>query len=286
MARMLVNGVRLNVEVTGKGPPVFALHGFAGSIATWEAFVAAAKDYTVVRVDLLGHGGSDAPADPRRYTMERCVDDLGRLVELLGFTRVHWLGYSMGGRIALGAVIAMPQRTASVILESASPGLATSAERADRVRADEALAERIEREGIQRFVDYWEALPLFAGQACLPTPIREKLRRNRLGNSPVGLANSLRGIGTGAQPPLHGKLSSLSAPCLFIAGEQDAKFVAIAKEMHTTVAHSQLRIIRGASHSPHLEQPAEFTQVVLGFLASESATNGATKPQARRPSDR
>ena len=268
MVRIPINGIHLNVEVAGSGPTVMAVHGFAGSALTWGAFIAAARaDFTVLTVDMLGHGGSDALGDPYRYRMERCIQNLAALLDHFGIDRAHWLGYSMGGRIALSAAVALPKRTYSVVAESASPGLSTTRERSDRVRQDEALADWIEEGGIERFVEYWEALPLFASQARLSSDQRDKLRGQRLRNTPSGLANSLRGIGTGAQPPLHRKLRSLQAPALFIAGEEDEKFAEVAQEMHQAVPGSRLHIIPQAGHAGHLEQHEQFNRAVLDFLA-------------------
>ncbi len=267
MERMRINGVHLNVEVTGTGPFVLAIHGFTGNTATWAPLTAAMQnEFTVVAVDMLGHGGSDAPRDPKRYSMEHCIEDLRALLDRLGVERVCWLGYSMGGRIALSSAIALPRRTSALIAESASPGLATVEERAARVQDDEKLADWIEEVGIERFVNYWEALPLFAGQARLPAAARDRLRAQRLNNTPLGLANSLRGIGTGAQPSVYERLSGMPLPILWVAGEEDAKFVGIAQDMHRLVPGSELRVIPRAGHAAHLEQPEEFNQAVLSFL--------------------
>ncbi|MSQ21877.1 MAG: 2-succinyl-6-hydroxy-2,4-cyclohexadiene-1-carboxylate synthase [Dehalococcoidia bacterium] len=267
MERLLINRVRLNVEVSGTGPHVLAIHGFTGSTATWATLATAVgKEYTVVAVDMLGHGASDAPRDPKRYSMERCIEDLEAILDHLEIERVRWLGYSMGGRIALSAAIALPQRTSGLVAESASPGLATAEERASRVQDDEKLAERIEQDGIKRFVDYWGAIPLFASQARLPATIRDRLRAQRLRSSPLGLANSLRGIGTGAQPSVHELLSNLAMPTLWIAGKEDAKFAGIARDMHRLVPGSEMHIVPKAGHAVHLEQPDDFNQAVLGFL--------------------
>lgn len=269
MGRIPINGVHLNVEVTGAGPPILVIHGFTGSTATWELFASAAcRDYTVIAVDMLGHGASDAPTDPERYGMEQCIEDLSELLDRLSVQRVHWLGYSMGGRIALSAAINLPHRTSNLILESASPGLANPEERAARVREDEELADWIEEVGIERFLERWEGLPLFASQARLPQVTRDKLRAQRLRNSPLGLANSLRGIGTGAQPPLHHRVKTLQAPILFLAGEEDTKFLAIAQDMRNAVPQSRLNVIPKVGHAPHLERPNLFNETVLEFMAS------------------
>src|SRR5205807_809180 len=109
----------------------------------------------------------------------------------------------------------------------ASPGLASATEREQRRQSDSALAERIEREGVKAFIDYWEQIPLFASQNSLPREKREALREQRLNNRARGLANSLRGVGTGAQPALHARLPELNLPALLIAGELDTKFCQI-----------------------------------------------------------
>ncbi len=264
-----LNGLKLAVEITGEGQSIVAIHGFTGSTSTWASFSETARaEYSLVCPDMLGHGASDSPNSPRLYDMEHTVRALEELLASLKLQRVHWLGYSMGGRIALAAAIALPGWTASLTLESASPGLSSAEERAARVRSDNALADRLEKSGIIEFVDYWESLPLWASQARLSPAVRLKLREQRLSNNPAGLANSLRGIGTGVQPPLDIRLKEIQTPTLFIAGEDDDKYVAIAREMHREVHGSRLEIIPQAGHAAHLEQPARFNSLVIDFLRS------------------
>lgn len=191
----------------------------------------------------------------------------------------------MGGRIALSAAIALPSRTASLILESASPGLAAPQERVARVREDMRLAGWLLEVGIEPFVDYWQSLPLWASQARLDPDVRARLRAQRLDNHPLGLANSLRGVGAGAQPPLHHRLGEIQAPALFIAGEDDARYVAVAREMHRAVAGSRLHIVKEAGHAAHLEQPVAFVKKVDAFLSEAAAAPPEpTEPRARRRS--
>lgn len=266
MARFVVNGVEYNVERAGAGPPLVLLHGFTGSAATWTPFRSAFGEFATFAVDLLGHGASDAPADPARYRMERTIDDLATLLDCLGVARAAWLGYSLGGRVALSLAVAYPERVAALVLESASPGIADPVARAARARDDEALADRLESEGIEPFVAHWERLPLFASQARLPDATRAALRRQRLANAPRGLANSLRGVGQGAQPPLHDRLSELAVPVLLVAGEEDEKFRWLAREMAVALPVAEVACIAGAGHATHLEQPHAFARVVQDFL--------------------
>ena len=266
MARMAANGNYLNVEVAGTGDPLLLLHGFTGSAAMWSAHFS--RDYQTIAVDLLGHGLSDSPADVDRYRMDRCIDDLLSIVDQFALPRINLLGYSMGGRVALHFAAAHPERVSALILESASPGLRDPAERQARIASDHALADRLERDGLAAFVDYWSTLPLFASQSRLPATVRADLRSERLRNNVIGLANSLRGVGTGAQRPLWDDLPNIGVPTLLIAGALDEKFTRIAQQMAESMPDAQLAVVESAGHAVHLEQPAIFDQLVLDYLSA------------------
>ena len=267
MARLMINGVEYRVAVWGQGPALVLLHGFTGSGASWTRHIERfAREFRCVVVDLPGHGGTVAPDDPARYAMERVVVDLVAICGQLGIKRAAWLGYSMGGRLALGMGVLAPQVVGALVLEGASPGLSDPAERAARVASDEVLAARLDQEGVEPFIDFWERLPLFATQERLPQTRREGLRRQRLANDARGLANSLRGMGQGAQPSLRERLGEVRAPTLLLAGEEDTKFRALAEEMAAALPDGRYVMIPGAGHAAHFEQPEAFDEAVLGFL--------------------
>ncbi len=267
-----VNGVRLGVEQRGEArksdPALVMLHGFTGSAAGWgrQLDMLAAYGLRVIAFDLLGHGQSDAPDDPQRYAIEHCQQDILAALQELGASKAILLGYSMGGRIALYTAFSGFFR--ALILESASPGLEDQARREQRRISDEALAANIEREGVQAFIEHWEKLPLFASQGTLPLECRQALHRQRLQNRATGLAQSLRGVGTGVQPSLYARLPALHIPVLLIAGELDTKFTAIARHMVQALPQSQLHIIPGAGHTVHLERPEKFASLVGDFSLS------------------
>ena len=193
-----VDGLTLNVEQAGSGPPVVLLHGFTGSAAGWATLAELlAPEFTTVAIEIVGHGGSDAPAGPERYRMRRCVDDLAAVLRALGHERACWLGYSMGGRTALQVAVHRPEVVSALVLEGATPGLRSEGERAERMASDEALARRIERDGVEAFVDEWEAQPLFATQASLPAERRQTIRAGRLANAWRGWRTACAGWGPG-----------------------------------------------------------------------------------------
>ncbi len=271
-AILTINGLSLALSRVGVGPPLLLLHGFTGSAAEWQELASTlAVDHTLLMPDLIGHGRSSAPSDPARYAMEYVVADLLQLLDQLGLEQIDLLGYSMGGRVALQLALAAPARVRRLILESASPGLNDPAERAARVANDEALATRIEQEGLPWFVDYWAEIPLFLSQARLPAATRAALRARRLQGSAEGYAASLRGMGTGRQPSLWGSLSTLHLPVLLISGLLDTKFVAIGNEMAKLLPMAMHSIVTSAGHTVHLEQPEQFAELVLRFLKDGSS---------------
>jgi 2-succinyl-6-hydroxy-2,4-cyclohexadiene-1-carboxylate synthase len=176
----------------------------------------------------------------------------------------------MGGRVALALAIAAPERVSALVLESASPGLRDPEVRMARAAQDAVLAGMIERHGVQAFVDQWERLPLFATQASMREEARAALRARRLRNNPVGLANSLRGFGQGVMMPMHDFLGEVAVPALIIAGALDERYCEAGREMTAQIPGAWLRIVEGAGHTVHLEQPEVFRETVLGFLASLS----------------
>ncbi|CEG28302.1 2-succinyl-6-hydroxy-2,4-cyclohexadiene-1-carboxylate synthase [Bacillus sp. B-jedd] len=265
--KISVNGLAYHVEVCGKGEPLLLLHGFTGSSGTWLPFCEKwGRHSMLICPDLPGHGNTESPDEPVRYSMENTIEDLCAILDKLEVERANVLGYSMGGRIALGFASARPGRVGKLVLESSSPGLDTEEERINRRMKDSELANFIKEQGIEAFVDYWQDIPLFKSLQEMPEPIRKGTRAQRLTNSPVGLANSLLGIGTGAQPSYWDSLHSLDADVMLLAGELDEKFIGIAEKVSQRLKSSRIEIIEGTGHAIHVENPEKFGTIVSGFL--------------------
>jgi 2-succinyl-6-hydroxy-2,4-cyclohexadiene-1-carboxylate synthase len=234
--------------MAGVSEPLLLLHGFTQTGRGWDEVARhlAGERYRPLAPDLRGHGaaGSRRPID-----MASVLADVGGLAA----GRFALAGYSMGGRIALHVALAHPRRVTKLVLVSTTAGIENPAERAARRERDEALADWIERHTIADFADRWGAQPLFAGQR---PEVAAAARADRLDNDPRHLAAALRGIGTGAMTPLWERLGELAMPVAVLAGERDAKFVALARRLVDELPHATLTVVPGAGHALALEAPA------------------------------
>jgi 2-succinyl-6-hydroxy-2,4-cyclohexadiene-1-carboxylate synthase len=232
------------------------LHGFTGSSQSWAKFQL--PNLRLITPNIAGHGDY-LPDDLADYPIEV---EAKRIAELIT-EPLHLLGYSMGGRLALTIAVHYPEKILSLILESATPGLKTEAERQARIASDNALADKIETNGIEWLADYWGNLSLWANQS---PEQKAALHQQRLKNSPLGLANSLRGMGTGQMPPLWDALPALKMPVKLIVGELDSKFLEINQEMAALIPNAELSIAPNAGHTVHLEALIDYTKFLTDSL--------------------
>jgi len=264
MTRIAVDdGVSYSVTDTGLGTPLLLIHGFTGSAASWAPLLPQlARDHRVLTVELLGHGESDAP-DAGRHAVERQAVDLILILDRVGAAPADVLGYSLGARVALRLAIESPSSVRRLVLESPSAGVADPAARAARQDADDRWIEQLEREDMDGFVRDWAAQPIFASQAHLAP--------ERRANRPHGLATSLRGAGQGVMTPLHERLRAIAAPTLVVSGRLDPTGSLRAAEVARGIPGAIHEIIDDAGHTPHLETPARFLQLVTITLATPVA---------------
>ncbi|GAA0325842.1 2-succinyl-6-hydroxy-2,4-cyclohexadiene-1-carboxy late synthase [Bacillus carboniphilus] len=264
-----IRGVRYYLEMSGKGTPLWLLHGFTGSTKTWGNIIPLLCEHRkVISIDLIGHGKTESPQNVDRYKMEEQVKDLEEIRKALDLHSLDLLGYSMGGRVALSFAMTYRKHVQKLILESSSPGLEKEEERIARKQSDNNLSERIKRDGLERFVDYWQDIPLFQSQKSLPKEVQQNIRSERLQQNPIGLANSLVGMGTGSQPSWWQELKKLDIPTLLITGTLDHKFVKIAQEMLKVLPHAEQIDVFGVGHAIHVEEPEKFVKIVREFLLS------------------
>ncbi len=234
------------------------LHGFLGRGADWGPVRRRLPEaWDVAAPDLPGHGAATG-LDADAYTMDgaaaRVVAERDGPVDLVG--------YSLGGRLALHVAVTQPQAVRRLVLVSASPGLRTERERAERRVLDAARAAEIAAD-FPAFVDRWYRLPLFD----LPDDLRQRLVADRIAhNDPAELGRSLDGMGTGAQPSRWDAVAGISAPTLAVAGARDPKFVRLAGEMAAS-GRVEIAVVPDAAHLLPAEAPDALAHLLTDFLS-------------------
>ncbi|MDE0837505.1 MAG: 2-succinyl-6-hydroxy-2,4-cyclohexadiene-1-carboxylate synthase [Kiritimatiellae bacterium] len=241
-------------------PALALLHGFLGSAQDWDALIAQVSPQARCRaIDLPGHGAALACLGPD-YTMPGAAERVARQCQAL--ERPFLYGYSMGGRLALHMTCQGLLPVRALILESCNAGLVDDA--AERAARDDAWADRFDAEPLADVLQDWYRQPVFAtlGQG---TAFSERVT-SRLGGSGAELARSLRGMSVGRQTPLWSALPTLKLPVLLIAGERDTAYVDCMQRMADLCPRAEMRIVLGAGHNVHAEQPAELHAIVSQFL--------------------
>ena len=208
-----VDGVRyrylyMKEEDSARGrrrSPVLFVHGFAQNALSWfptSRTIFLERD--VYGIDLVGHGGSSVPVHPAPYSLPAMGEALLALIKLIPGKPLV-VGYSMGGRVALSALLeagpaAFAKQTSGLLLESVGMGPKTQAERDETIERDADTARRLREMPLKDFMTYWENLPLFASQKALPKKVRAAVRANRLANDPEALAKCVECAGQHRMP--------------------------------------------------------------------------------------
>lgn len=267
--KFVIDDVRYHVDKCGNGFPLLALHGFTGSGDTWKPFCERWKDHSsLIMLDIIGHGQSDSPSELDRYHIESVAHDINKILDQMEINQVDLLGYSMGGRLALTFSMLFPHRVRKVILESATPGIELVRDQEERRMKDAKLADMIEKEGVESFINFWESISLFESLTKLPKDKKESLRQQRLRNNQKGLINSLLGMGTGSQPSWWADLNKLKSDVLLITGDQDKKFCNIAEKMTFHLENVDWQVIDNCGHANHVEKSEKFGTIVSEFLSN------------------
>jgi len=256
---------QLRVVSSGEGPGALLVlvHGFMGSPDDWEEWLPRwAARRPCLRIELPGHG-EDRSSD--HVDFAATVAAVGAIIARQG-RPADVIGYSMGGRLALGASLRNPRQVRRLVLISASPGLTTGHEREARAHADDRLAAQLEAGGLPRFVRDWYDLPLFESLRARPA-LRRSLEQRRGAGDASALAAALRGLTVGRQPSYWENLPGLPMPVLWVAGERDPKYRALLARAAGLCPQGQLLIVPTAGHMPHLEHPDFCGTRVKAFLA-------------------
>jgi pimeloyl-[acyl-carrier protein] methyl ester esterase len=257
----------LHVDITGAGPPLVLLHGFAMHGGLFAPLVdALAAHRRVLVVDLPGHGRSPpAPA----FTLETLVDAVDAAIAT--DARLDVVGWSLGGQIALEWARVRPSRIRKLVLVATTPSFVA---RAGWPHAMSALA--LARFGDELRADYRPTLARFialqlhgsdAGRATL-AKLRTRLF-DRGEPAPAALAAAL---GLLRETDLRENLASIATPALVVGGERDAIVpIEATRRLAGALPNARHATIAGAAHAPFLSHAGAFVDVVRAYLDERPA---------------
>ena len=246
---------------------IFFFHGFTGSSEDWKYVLPKIDDrFNKITVDLIGHGKSDFPNDPSLYSWELMVEQINKIVNHFTEEKALLVGYSMGGRAALCYSSIYPERVLGMVLESTSPGIIDKRQKEKRIKEDDDMAAFIAANPIEEFIDMWVNKEIFTTQLRFSEAKRREIKKSKLGNNRIGLANSLYGFGTGKMPYLYDQFQNIRSRILLLSGELDTKFTSLNRSIVKKFPSAQHIIIKNAGHTIHLEEPEKFIDKVNSFL--------------------
>jgi pimeloyl-ACP methyl ester carboxylesterase len=220
------------------------LHGLSGSARWWRRNVPAlARRYRVVLPELLGFGGSPAPE--RLPPVDETADVLDRWMEALRLDRVHLVGHSMGGQIAIHFAARHPTRLDRLVLVDAA-----------------GIPRPLTPRNLLRFALEVGPLWRWGDPRFLPTVVRDALA--------AGPRTVVGAIGHILRDDVRPLLARVAAPTLVVWGERD-NLVPLAHggTLREGIPHSQLAVLRGAGHNPMVDRAADFNRLLLRFLDGE-----------------
>jgi pimeloyl-ACP methyl ester esterase len=289
MPFLTLGGATLRYDRAGAGPAVLLIHGWLGNRTVWERQVAALRDrFTVVTVDLRGHGESSPPRSG--YTIGGMAADMEQLVRAIGVPRIALVGWSMGGLIAQELARRLGDRCTALVLVGTTPGGLTDAK---NPHADLPLVEQMRAAVTADFRGFVRTFVPTLFKAGSEAPLVAWLVGQCQRTPPHVAEICLESV---LATDFRDKLSAVKAPTLVIHGRHDAIFkLAMGEELKKGIRGAQLVVFEESGHAPNLEEPERFNEVVGEFVASAggavakpvSAPAAAPKPaekaEAKKP---
>jgi len=248
---------KIYYEIHGKGEPLILIHGLGSSSRDWELQIPAfAEHFRVIPLDLRGHGRSDKPVGP--YSMALFAEDSARLISSLGLGTVHVLGISLGGMVAFQLGVDFPDLVRSLVIVNSTPEMVAR-----------TFQERIsiwQRFLIVRLLGM-EKMGQVLADRFLPQEDQAELReifihRWAENDKPAYLEAMKAVIGWSVRE----RLGEINCPTLIIGSDGDYFPTADKQDYTALIPGARLVIVEDSRHALPAEKPAEFNQIVLGFL--------------------
>jgi proline-specific peptidase len=231
----------------------------------------------VIFYDQLGCGNSPHPSDPDKWTVQLFLDEVAAVREALGLDRIHLLGQSWGGMLALEYMLTRPKGVGSLIICDSLSSVPLWIAEADRLRTllPEGVQETLlshERAGTTASDEYKAACDVYSDEhVCRVRPYPDYVARSfdqlpnevyltMWGPSEFFCTGSLR------EWDVTTRLGEIDEPTLIVSGRHDESTPLVSRTIHQGIKGSEWEVLENSSHVPHVEEPERFLEVVGGWL--------------------
>jgi proline-specific peptidase len=261
-----------------EGFPLLILHGGPGAPHDYleNLEVLASDSRRVIFYDQLGCGRSDQPDDPALCQVSRFADEVETVRMELGLERMHILGQSWGGMLAIEYALRQPRGLVSLILANTTPSIPLWVVEANRLRSElpqevNATLLRHEQAGTTDSPEYQEAGDVFyARHVCRVRPLPEYVKR---AFDQIGFVyNYMNGpsefhiIGVIKDWDRTGRLPEIHVPTLILSGRFDEATPLMNEVLNRGITGSEWVLFENSSHLAHVEEPEQYMQTVKAFL--------------------
>lgn len=287
---MVSSGSRISVEGgevwfrvvgDGSGTPLLAVHGVPGSNSQYlKVLEALGDERPVIFYDQLGGGQSDRPSDAGLWTLKRFVKELGAVRAALGLSRVHLLGHSWGGMLAVDHAKAEPVGVISLVLSSVPLSIRryVSDIRLLRDRLPDRTLEVLLQQERGETIDaaaYEDGVLAFRQRHTLVGTTWPAEFTELLGSINPEVFVAIWGADpfdcTGVVRDYYRDLSSFDIPLLLTVGAHDATTPAAAEDYRRSAKRAQLHVLQNSAHMAMLEEPEQYSSIVRQFLREADA---------------
>lgn len=261
------DGAHLYYEMHGEGEPVLFLSGIMMSTLSWASYVPQiSKRYQLILLDFRDQGQSTRMQ--HEYTLDIHIDDVLHLIDSLNLEKVHLLGLSYGGQVALKFAISYPNRLKSLMLLNVNSVLTNHL--SEIGKAWETAAELYDGEKFFQL-----AIPFIYSRSFYERELEMLRERQEMFKTMltkewfdafIRLSHSVRGFRVPAD-----ELKKIETPTLLIGAEEDMITpVKLMATMHENIKNAEFVVIPSAGHGAFLERANEYLTLVSGFLAKHS----------------
>lgn len=243
-------GVSIYYEDHGSGPAIILSHGYSATLGMWKGQIQPLTEkYRVITWDMRGHGESDSPDDPHRYSQAHTVHDMALILEACQVDKAIVGGLSLGGYMSLAFNLKYPDRVAALMLFDTGPGYKNDLARQGWNDASNRRAQMFEEKGLD----------------ALGSSDEVRISTHR---SAQGLAHAARGMLAQVDDRVIRSLPDIVVAALVLAGENDKPFLAATDYMAIKIPYATKVIVPDAGHAVNVNQPERFNEAVMSFAAT------------------